>query len=64
MLTLAALPDGRLASGSYDKMVRVWDLVSGSCVHVLEGHEEVSEGDGCIVYILYVLIMRRLDLRT
>jgi F-box and WD-40 domain protein CDC4 len=26
-------------SGSYDKTVRVWDIVTGECVHVLTGHE-------------------------
>ena len=32
-------PDGtRLASGSWDGAVRVWDAVSGACMHVLEGH--------------------------
>nr|XP_018259611.1 F-box and WD-40 domain-containing protein CDC4 [Kwoniella dejecticola CBS 10117]OBR81769.1 F-box and WD-40 domain-containing protein CDC4 [Kwoniella dejecticola CBS 10117] len=26
-------------SGSYDMTVRVWDIVKGTCVHVLTGHE-------------------------
>jgi WD40 repeat protein len=25
-------------SGSYDHTVRVWDLVNGTCLHVLKGH--------------------------
>ncbi|KAI8621009.1 hypothetical protein BC830DRAFT_1224959 [Chytriomyces sp. MP71] len=29
-----------LVSGSYDATVRVWDLVSGECVHTLRGHRE------------------------
>jgi WD40 repeat protein len=40
---LAVLPDGRLASSSYDKTVRVWRLSTGVCEAVLEGHTwEVS----------------------
>ena len=32
-------PDGRyLVSASYDKSIRVWDLSSKRCVHILEGH--------------------------
>jgi WD40 repeat protein len=34
---LAALPDGRVVSGSLDHTVRVWDLATGSC-RVLKGH--------------------------
>lgn len=26
-------------SGSYDNTVRVWDIVTGTCSHVLTGHE-------------------------
>jgi len=32
------LPDGRLASASYDKTVRVWRPSTGVCEAVLEGH--------------------------
>ena len=36
---VALTPDARKAiSGSWDKMVRVWDLESGVCLNVLEGH--------------------------
>lgn len=39
VLTLAAMPHNRLASGTTDCTVRVWDLTAGTCVGVLEGHE-------------------------
>ena len=35
---LAALPGGRLASGSSDKTVRLWDVEAGVCVATLVGH--------------------------
>ena len=38
---LVALPDGRLASGHRDKIVRVWDLCSGACALTLSGHAHV-----------------------
>ena len=28
----------RVVSGAYDYLVRVWDPVEGSCLHVLQGH--------------------------
>ena len=34
---LAALPDGRLASGTWDKEVQVWDVGARKCVATLEG---------------------------
>ena len=44
-MSVALTPDGRKGiSGSEDKTVRVWDLESGVCLKVLEGHtESVSE---------------------
>jgi len=38
--SLVVLSDGRLASGSYDNMVRLWDTASGTCMRVLTGHAQ------------------------
>ena len=35
---LAGLPGGLLASGSFDKTVRVWEVESGRLVRTLAGH--------------------------
>ena len=45
------LRDGRLASGSHDETIRVWNLGSVTCDQVLEGHTSVREGDVCIVWM-------------
>ena len=34
-------PDGtKVASGSSDKMVKLWDVTSGECLHTFEGHSD------------------------
>jgi WD40 repeat protein len=38
VVALAVLPDGKLASGSADVTVRVWDVASGACMLTLAGH--------------------------
>ena len=35
---LAALPGGKLASGSHDRTIRIWDVATGECVCTLKGH--------------------------
>lgn len=40
---LVLLPKNRLASGSKDKTIRVWDLQAGTCLRTLKGHASPVE---------------------
>ena len=39
MLSLAVLEGSRLASGSHDETIKIWELAFGACVATLGGHE-------------------------
>jgi WD40 repeat protein/serine/threonine protein kinase len=42
--TVAITPDGRhVVSGSEDNTLRVWNLASGECLRILEGHSSSAE---------------------
>ena len=45
MRAVCSLGDGsRIASGSYDKTVRVWDVATKECVATLKGAHELCDG--------------------
>lgn len=65
-MSLAVLPDGRLASGSNNRTIRIWDLVLGTS-QVLEGHTNSVVGlavlpDGRLVSGSYDKTIRIWDL--
>jgi WD40 repeat protein len=39
---MAVLEDGRVVSGSVDDTLRIWNISTGGCERVLEGHTDVS----------------------
>jgi WD40 repeat protein len=41
VIGLAISPDGKtMASAGYDRIVRLWDMAAGTCLHELKGHTE------------------------
>jgi WD40 repeat protein/tRNA A-37 threonylcarbamoyl transferase component Bud32 len=38
VIVLVALADGKLASGSMDKTIKIWDPIKGECLRTLSGH--------------------------
>ena len=38
--SLACLGDGRLASGSSDKTIKIWNIETRACERTLEGHTQ------------------------
>jgi WD40 repeat protein len=54
---VCALADGtRLASGSGDKTIRIWNLSSGESESVFRGHDEVSGAwkTRCVVVVVFL----------
>lgn len=53
--SLALTADGkRLVSGSYDKTIRLWDILTGKCLAILSDHARINivrfaPGDSCII---------------
>ena len=42
VMCVAALPNGRVVSGSWDRMLKVWDVSSCRCVRTLRGHTNTA----------------------
>lgn len=38
--SIVAIGTDRIATGSWDHMIKIWELSSGECVQTLEGHED------------------------
>jgi WD40 repeat protein len=57
--SVCAMADGlRVVSGSSDKTLRVWNVVTGCCEQVLRGHGEVSGADTRLRFH-FLLFLRR-----
>jgi WD40 repeat protein len=47
----AAKPASRLASGSFDKTIKIWDLVTGACLMTLTGHGRTVR---CVLQVFFI----------
>lgn len=45
---LTSIGEGKIASGSSDKTIKIWEIKSGQCLSILEGH---SEAVNALVYL-------------
>lgn len=43
--SVVLLRDGRLAFGSGDRTIKIWNILTGECEEALEGHNSSSLGD-------------------
>ena len=48
VVCILQLADGRVATGSWDKSVKLWDAASGACVATWTGH---TDNVRCIVQL-------------
>ena len=51
----------RIVSGSDDNTIRIWDVKSGKCVKVLEGHSKVRTIIKMTIYIdicIYICLLQ------
>ena len=39
-MSLAVLPDGTLASGSWDNTIKIWNTTTGDIIRTLTGHSD------------------------
>ena len=53
-VTCVKFEEDKLASGSHDKTVRVWDMNTGTCQHVLKGH---TKGVWCLNFFTENLLV-------
>ena len=39
-MSIIQLSDGKIASGSYDTTIKLWDMNTYQCIQTLKGHEQ------------------------